>query len=140
MATDLHNFLRYQVLFTVLIDNDNYGNTIDVTQDVDITDFIKSVSNITNEIDNGDFDIGVFTFGDITLNCKNHERKFSPADDWKSIFPFKRDRTKVFIKFFDEDNNTSFSFRGMINDDDTTADLKKNDVKLTILFYRPPVL
>jgi hypothetical protein len=133
MATALHDFLRYQVLFTVLIDADTYGSTVDVTQDVDITDSIRDISSITNEIDNGDYDIGVFTFGAITLTAKNHERKFSPAEDWRSIFPYKRDKTKVHIKFFDKAGNSVFSFRGLINDDATRAEITGNDVKFKVL-------
>lgn len=133
MATNLHNFLRYQVLFTVLIDKDTYGATVDVTQDIDLSDFLKDIGSITNEIDNGDYDIGVFTFGDITIKAKNHERKFSAANDWRSVFPYSRDKTKVDILFFDKDNNQNLSFRGLINDDATREDIKNNDVKIKVL-------
>jgi hypothetical protein len=132
MATDLHTFPRYQVLFTTLIDEDTYGTEVDVTQDVDITDLTQDISNIINEIDNGDFDIGVFTFGDLTLRCINHDRKFSPAEDWKSIFPYKRDRTKVHVKYYDGLGNNQFSFKGLINDDATRADVLSNDVKFRV--------
>jgi len=131
--TDLHTFPRYQVLFTVLINANTYGATIDVTQDIDVTDLLQEISTITNEIDNGDYDIGVFTFGDITLKCKNHERKFSPSTDWRSIFPYQRDKTKVDIKFYDGAGNTALSFRGLINDDATVAEITGNDVKFRVL-------
>lgn len=133
MATDLHDFLRYQVLFTVLVDENTYGDTIDVTQDVDMSEALQDISSITNEVDNGDYDIGVFTFGDITINAKNHDRKFSPSSDWRSIFPYKRDKTKVHVKFFDGNGNSSFSFRGLINDDATRSDITGNDVKIRVL-------
>lgn len=133
MATDLHTFPRYQVLFTVLESSGVYGDVVDVTEDVDLTDDVNDISNIINEVDNGDYDIGIFTFGDITLKVKNHQRKFSPAIDWRSIFPFQRDKTKVFVKFFDGDGNSVFSFRGLINDDATKADVLGNDVTFRVL-------
>lgn len=133
MSTDLHAFQRYRVFFTVLVSENTYGDTIDVTEDIDITDLIKDVSNITNEIDDGDYDIGIFTYGDITLKCVNHKRKFSPADDWRSIFPYKRDKTKVHIKYYDGLGNEEFVFRGIINDEGSKSEVFSNEVKFRVL-------
>ena len=129
----LHDFIRYEVLFTPLVSETEYGDTINVTKDIDVTDLLKELGSITNEVDNGDYDIGVFTFGDITIGAKNHKRQFSPAEDWRSIFPYKRDRTKVDVWFYDREQNRTLAFRGLINDDATRSGLLKNDVTFRVL-------
>lgn len=129
----VYPFKNYRVFFTPLIGDNVYGSTIDVTQDVDLTDWIKNVGRIKKEIDNGDYDIGIFTFADITLTAINFSRKFNSPDDALSIFKFKRDRCKVEIKFFDEDANETTSFKGLINDDATRQDLNLGTVRLKVL-------
>ena len=124
---------NYRVLFTPLVGINVYGATIDVTQDVDLTDWIKSVGSIKREVDNGNYDIGIFTFGDITLSAINHTRKFNAPDDSQSIFKFRRDRCKVEILFFDADGNSSTRFKGLINDDATRIDVEKELIKFRVL-------
>lgn len=133
MATTLHDFYRYEVLFTVLIGKNTYGETIDVTQDIDITELVKSISAISNDVDNGDYDIGVFVFGDITITALNNERKFSPPEDWKSIFPYSRDKTKVDVNLYDKNGTKTLSFRGLINDDATRQEINSEEIKFRVL-------
>jgi len=126
-------FQNYRVLFTPLRGANIYGDTVDVTADIDLTDFIKSLGTIKREIDNGDYDIGIFTFGDITLSAINFNRKFNTPDDAKSIFKWRRDRCKVEIIFYDEDGNSSTRFKGLINDDATRLDFDKSLVRFKVL-------
>lgn len=134
------DFYRYEVLFTPLVYHGEYGETIDVTKDVNMVDYIKNVDKIKQDIDNGDYDIGIFTFGNITLKCVNFNGKFNDATDYRSIFPFKRDLCKVKISFFDADNTESIKFEGLINDDasrtnesGTDEDFSKNEVRFKVL-------
>lgn len=129
----IYPFKNYRVLFTPLIGKNTYGNVVDVTQDIDLTDFIKSLGTIKREIDNGDYDIGIFTFGDITLNAINFSRKFNTPDDHKSIFKYRRDRCRVEVLFYDEAGASTAKFNGLINDDATRLDFEKNMVRFKVL-------
>ncbi len=129
----VYPFKNYRVLFTPLVGENIYGSTVDVTQDIDLTDFIKSLGTIKREIDNGDYDIGIFTFGDITLNAINFDRRFNTPDDARSIFKYRRDRCKVEVIFYDESGNASTRFRGLINDDATTLDFEKSLIRFKVL-------
>lgn len=129
----VYPFKNYRIFFTPLIGENTYGDVVDVTQDVDVTDFVKSVGTIQREIDNGDYDIGIFTFGDITLNMINFSRKFNTPDDARSMFKFKRDRCKVEIIFYDQDATASTRFKGLINDDATRLDLNTSVIRFKVL-------
>jgi hypothetical protein len=130
---DFLPFNNYKIFFTPLVGEITYGAAVDVTADIDLTDFVKSLGTIKREIDNGDYDIGIFTFGDITLNAINFSRKFNDEKDALSIFPFRRDRCKVEIIFYDEQGNSSTRFKGLINDDATRLDIDKDMVRLKVL-------
>ena len=129
----IYPFDNYRILFTPLVGTNRYGAVVDVTQDVDITDFVKNLGSIKKELDNGDYDIGIFTFGDITLNMINHNRKFNSPDDPRSMFKFTRDRCKVDIIFYLADGSSTNRFRGLINDDATRLDFTSGIIKFKVL-------
>ena len=132
MAAD-YPFINYRVLITPLVSEGVYGTTVDVTQDIDMTDLIKSFGNLKQEIDNGDYDIGIFTFGNLTMNAINFRKKFSDHTEALSIFPFSRDKAKVEIQYRDKDANQITRFKGLINDDATRLDIKRDIVRFKIL-------
>ncbi|MGR3219267.1 MAG: hypothetical protein ACUZ8H_05535 [Candidatus Anammoxibacter sp.] len=126
-------FINYRVLITPLVSEGVYGTAIDVTQDIDMTDLIKSFSNVRQEIDNGDYDIGIFTFGNLTMNAINFKKKFSNEHEALSIFPFTRDKAKVLIQYRDKDANEITRFKGLINEDATRMDIKRDIVRFKVL-------
>jgi len=126
-------FANYRVLITPLVSEGVYGTTIDITQDIDMTDLIKSFGNVKQEIDNGDYDIGIFTFGNLTMNAINYQRKFNDHTDADSIFPFDRDKAKVVIQYRDADANQITQFKGLINEDATRQDTVKDLVRFKVL-------
>lgn len=126
-------FRNYRIFFTPLVGENVYGTTADVTQDVDMTDFVKNFGSITREIDNGDYDFGIFTFGDITLQAIDHSRVFSEPTCPDSMFKFRRDRCKVEVVFYDESGTAYTRFKGLINDDATLLDLKTSIVRFKVL-------
>lgn len=129
-----YEFFNVRILFTPLINPDTYGSTVDVTQDIDVSDFIKSLTTIRREIDNGDNDFGIFTFGNINLTAINFTGKFNDENEnGRSIFPFLRDRTKVEIQFRDKEGNATTRFRGLLNDDATRQNLEGDTVTFRIL-------
>jgi len=167
MATQPTNILptQYKVLITPLLSKGVYGDDIDVTQDVDISDFVNEngIGKIKGQIDNGDYDIGIFTFSAITLKTINSNGKFNGPEDPRSIFPYSRDLAKIRIIFFDGETalddcdlyittlgnsyttsdgvfycigtGISNSFSGIINEDATRQDYFKNEVKFKVLSY-----
>ena len=126
-------FINYRVLITPLVSDGVYGTTVDVTQDIDMTDLIKSFGNVKQEIDNGDYDIGIFTFGNLTMKAINFRKKFNDHREALSIFPFSRDKAKVEIQYRDKDGNEITRFKGIINDDATRLDIKKDIVRFKVL-------
>jgi len=127
--------LSYQVLITPLVDKDTYGSTVDVTKDIDISDQIKDggIGKIKREVDNGDYDIGVFTYGNITLKASNIDGRFNNENDYRSIFKYSRDKAKVEIKFYDSNSSATISFKGIINEEGTKQDFLKDEVKFKVL-------
>ena len=131
---DAYPFLSHRIFFTPLVSENVYGTSVDVTQDIDVSDFIKSVGTIRREIDNGDNDFGIFTFGNIELTAINFTGKFNDQNDnGRSIFPYLRDRTKVEIEFRNKSDTASTRFKGIINDDVTRHNLRSDAVKFTVL-------
>lgn len=129
----VYPFRNYRAFFTPLVGVNQYGNVIDVTQDIDLTDWLKDTGRIRRELDNGDYDIGIFTFADITITAINFDRRFNGPEDPRSIFKYKRDRCKVDIVFYDEDGNDTTRFKGLINDDATRLDFDKNTIRFKVL-------
>ncbi len=126
---------QYQVLITPLIDKDVYGDVVDVTKDIDLSDYIKQggIGSIKRDVDNGDYDFGVFTYGDITIKAFNINGQFNDENDWRSIFPYSRDKAKVLVNFLDVSGSTLISFNGIINEEGTRQDFSKDEVKFKIL-------
>ncbi len=128
---------RYSVQITPLHYDGIYGDVIDVTQDVDISDLImqSGLGRIKKEFDNGDYDIGIFVFGDITLKCINSSGRFNDAHDFRTIFKYKRDLAKIKVLHFDRDDVETIVFEGLINEDGTRADAHKDTIRLKVLSY-----
>ena len=126
--------LQYQVLITPLLRPNVYGSTVDVTQDVDLSEWIEQdrISSINSEVDQGDYDIGIYTYGSVTFKAINFDGRFNePQVDSRSMFPWYRDRAKVDINFIGD--STVIQFRGLITDKATKQDLSKQTVSFTAL-------
>ena len=126
---------QYQVLITPLVSRDQYGTELDVTKDIDLSDYIKEggIGTIKQDIDNGDYDVGVFTYGSITMRAFNLDGRFNDEDDWRSIFPYSRDKAKVKVNFLNLAGNVLTSFEGVINEEGTRQDFLKDEVKFKVL-------
>jgi len=135
--------LNYKVYFTPLVNSDanTYGTEIDVS------DYIRvdGVGSIRRSIDASDYDVGVFVFSDLELTGFNYNGYFND-DDLRSIFESTRDRCKVRIVFenaslvrdssgtvLSESASTSITFRGLINDEATRADLTNETIRFKVL-------
>ena len=125
----------YQVLLTPLVAKNTYGTEQDITLNVDLEDFVKNggISTIKREIDNGDFEVGVFVFGSINLTCINTDGRFSDPSDSRTLFRYTRDKARITVNFYDGTSNTAdSSFRGLIDDRATKMNFGKNEVKFKL--------
>lgn len=126
----------YQVLLTPLIAKDTYGTAVDVTGEFEIDDFVnaKGISSINREVDNGDYDFGVFVYDSIKLKFFNLDGKFAPPEDSRSMFIYSRDRAKIKINFFDGENEDStITFEGLIDERATRMNFKTDEISFTVL-------
>jgi len=126
---------NYQIFFTPLVRPNVYGDTLNVTKDIDMTDFIRSggLQSISQQVDDGDYDIGIFTFGDITLNGINIGRKFNDGRDALSVFPYTRDLCKVEVRLYDDEGGYTVRFRGLVDEQATREDIENDRIRLKVL-------
>lgn len=119
----------YKVFITPLKNNTVYGD------EVEVSDFVIAggVGTIKQSVDSGNFDIGVYTYSNITLSLVNYDGRFNDETDSASMFYFTRDRAKVRIEYIDTVQGTNIVFDGIINDEASLQDLKKDFVKIRVL-------
>ena len=125
----------YKVLMTTRERLGVYGTQVDITQDVELTDYIarNGISTMKVEADDGDFTVGVFVIGDLTLKAINQDGKFSDDKNWRTLFPYSRDLSKIDIIYVDKDGTENTRFKGLITEEATKEDLLDNEVTLKVL-------
>lgn len=127
-------------------DSGNYTGWVDVSADVKL----DSIGSFTSSLDGSDFDVGIFTFGNITININNASGKYSDVDDIRSIFRYRRGGSKVKITWQKGDNDAVCNFstcgeiypyyelnvvEGLLNDESLTTDLRLADNSFKLLSY-----
>lgn len=108
---------QYKVFLTPLISLNTYDD------EVEITDLVKidGLGALIRGFDGSDYDIGLYTFGDLTIKALNKNGYFSdPNLDSRSVFKWGRDQSKVRVVF--SNDTDTITFRGLINDDATRED------------------
>ena len=129
--------VKYTVTMTPLISDDVYGTEVDISDRVELKGFPK----IRKSIDAGDYDVGVYSYGDINLTCDNPNGFFNDVDDSRSIFNHVRDRAKVKIKFTETDKSadgeetSTIKFDGLINEEATRQNIEKDSIIFKILSF-----
>lgn len=119
---------NYQVFLTPII----YENVYKPSE-IDITDRVVNISQITQEVDAGDYDVGVFVYGDISLKVTNYDGYFSNENDPRSIFVHSRDLSKIRIVYQDSVGNLLTFFRGLISEEGSRQDDQKDEVTFRVL-------
>jgi hypothetical protein len=120
----------YKVELTPLVRLNEYGDTIDISNRANLGE----VSPLKQEIDQGNYEIGVFNYGSVNITLNNFDGKFNERSmDARSIFPWYRDRAKVDIYFIDSESSETISFRGLIADKATRQNLNNQTVTFTLL-------
>lgn len=133
MSTDYN---RYRVLLTPLVKANTYGTTVDVTQDVDVSDWIADggIGETNRELDEGDYQFASqYVFGDVKLLGLNHKGRWSGPEVATSYFPYSRDLAKVEIQFQDRGGTYSTIFRGVTNEEATRENVAEEAVEFSVL-------
>ena len=87
---------------------DNVGNYVADFQE--ITADVISLGNIAQQLDNSEYDLGIFRNGGFSLKLKNTNGKFSNVDDTRSIFRARRAGAQVKVTWDIRDNDLICGF------------------------------
>lgn len=123
---------RKRVYIKPFLSDGTYGNWVDVSDDV----YTGQLATINQQLDNSDYDIGIFTNSGVGLQLRNDSGKYSDVGQPYSIFLTRR--ADSLVKFTwnlaDFDHFAGLSqaddflgnevvvFTGIINDDSSTMD------------------
>lgn len=101
---------------------------------IDVTAYVQSggVGELIEQVDDGDFDVGVFTNSGLVINMINQDGRFSDSNSPLSIFPHVRDLARVKLVFFDGDTEI-LSFNGLIDDTLTKEDVTGSAVQFFVI-------
>lgn len=120
--------IQYRVYITPRDGISTYGDEVEVTDRVEL----NGLREIVRSIDALDYDVGVYVFNDLDLDCDNADGYFSDESDTRSMFQFSRDLAKVRVVYYDQ-GVASTTFRGLINDEGTRNDLKNDRITFRVL-------
>lgn len=120
--------VRYRVYFTPLASSGVYGD------EVEVTDYVKdgNAGTIRRGLDSTDFDFGGFFYDDLQMTLLNVNGIFNDENDFRSIFPYSRDRTKVRVEYTDSEGDT-IVFNGLISEEATRIDASADTITVRIL-------
>lgn len=74
---------------------EGYSEWLDITEDC----LQESIGSIKEVIESNEYDVGKITFSSINLVLRNEHSLYSDAFNPNSIFPVKRDTTKIRVEF-----------------------------------------
>lgn len=117
----------YQVLINPRLSQGRYGESINVTRNVDI----RGLTKISQKVDSSDFSI-VQSYDSLRMKFINDQGRFSLGTN-NTIFPYTRDESRVTVRFTDSGGVTHVSFQGLINDTATYEDERNRTIKLVVV-------
>jgi hypothetical protein len=120
--------IQYRVYVTPRTGTTTFGTEVEVTDRVEV----NGLREIVRSIDASDYDVGVYVFNDVDLDCDNSDGYFSDETDSRSLFQFSRDLAKVRVVYYDQ-GVASATFRGLINDEGTRNDLRNDRITFRVL-------
>ena len=138
---------RFRCYITPFLETgDAYGDEIEVTNDVNL----DSISTVTQQIDNNEYDVGFLTFNDLELKLRNDHGKYSQPSVPESIFKYKRSNALFRLTWEIEDegticgiaicgkhrlSDTKTIYEGFINDESAYTDTKTQMTSLRVLSF-----
>lgn len=135
---------RFRCYITPFLEDGNYGTEVEVTSDVNLNSF----SNISQQIDGNEYDIGTLTFNNLNLKLRNDHGHYSDPSVPESIFRYKRNDSIFRMDWIVENEGcicgiaiaglTMLStpidvYKGFINDESATTDIKSQMVTLKVI-------
>lgn len=136
---------RWRVYLQLFTDGGEYsGEWVEITEDVDF----DKMSAIQNDLDNTEYDIGVYRSNYINLILRNDHGRYSDLNGLNSIFRYKRSGTLVKITWeltnelnycginYVDDMYTSEElviFTGLLNDEATEQSIQEQNVSFKVL-------
>lgn len=136
----------YRVYINPFDDDGNYTGFVDVTKYTNMS----SVTDISQDIDSADYQLGVFRYPNLQLKFDNRSGKFSDVETVQSIFRFRRADSQVKITYSQEaegpfplvdycgDSYLSEEvtlYLGLINDESFSTSVKMQDVSVRVLGF-----
>lgn len=119
--------VQYKIYITPKSAGSTYGTEVEVSGYI----IDSGVAIMRRSIDAGDYEIGVYTYGDVALKVVN-ENGYLNENDSRSIFIYGRDKAKVRITYDDGTTETNV-FRGLINDEATRQNLDDDIIEFKVL-------
>lgn len=119
---------QYKIYLTPRTNENTYGTEIEISAEI----LNNGVKTMKKTIDSGDFDVGVYVFGDISLKVINNNGYFSEESDLRSVFSYSRDLAKIRVTYVDN-TGESTRFKGLINEDATKEDFTKEEITFKVL-------
>jgi hypothetical protein len=113
---------------TPLIDEMTYGT------EIEISDLVANASlgSIKKNTDSDDGTIGEYLLGNFDLTCANFCGEFNEGDP-RSLFPWKRDKSKIRVEYYDSLTNYTSSFKGIIIEAGTSQEAVEELVKIKVM-------
>lgn len=136
----------YRVYINPFDDDGNYTGFVDVTKYVNMT----SVSEITQDIDSSEYQLGVFRYPNLQLRLNNQSGKFSDVEVVQSIFRFRRADSQVKVTYSVQEEGPYCGvavcgecflseeitlYTGLINDESFSTSVKNQDVTVRVLGF-----
>jgi len=120
--------MQYKVFLTPRTADLTYGAEIQISAEI----IFNGIKTMKKSIDSSDYEVGVYTYGDITLKVVNKNGKYNDEIDNRSVFKFSRDLARVRVVYSDNDGDIT-RFNGLINDEATKQDFDKEEVQFRVL-------
>lgn len=136
--------VKWRIYIKPFDDLGAYTDWVDVTDDV----YLDGVGNISSDLDNTEYDIGVYRTSNFNIKLRNDHGKYSDVGTSETMFKYTRGNSLVKITHqgYDIDPYCGFApcgysylseettiFTGLINDESLTMDLDQQSISLTCL-------
>lgn len=119
---------QYKIYLTPRISEFEYGTEIQISAEI----LFNGIKTMKKSIDSSDYEVGVYTYGDINLKLINKNGKYNDENDGRSIFKYTRDLAKIRVDYSDNNGDVT-RFKGLINDEATKQNFNKEEITFRVL-------
>ena len=119
---------QYKVYLTPRTGEFTYGTEVQVSAEILNT----GIKTMKRTIDSSDYEIGVYTYGDINIKMVNKNGKYNNEWDRRSFFKYSRDLAKIRVDYSDNNGDVT-RFKGLINEEGTRQNIEKEEITFKVL-------